>query len=353
MATVERQKRALSEVEALLYSDDASALDRIASAQSALNGLAALSPEAEPWVSALESTRIELDELVRTLTRHARDLKESPVRLEEVADRIEAIKRLCRKHGGTLEAVLERRDAMRAELDGFERQAERLDELAKVCARLGQEALDLAEALSKVRRRAAGDFARAVEAELKKLAMDKTTFEVALTPHSSDAGTSLVEGKRIDGRGLETGEFLLAPNRGEAIKPLARIASGGELSRLMLAIKRVLAKLDPVFTYVFDEVDTGMSGAAADAVGRLLEEVSRERQVIVVTHLPQIAAFGSRHFTVEKEEGGDRVRARVKALSEEARTREIARMLAGSEVLPAALENARAMLAACRQSASH
>lgn len=348
LASVDRQKRALGEVEALLYSGEASALDRLASARSSLSALSALTPAAAAWAEALESARIEIDELAREICRHARALRESPARLEEVADRVEALRRLCRKHGGTLEAVLERRAAMRAELDGLSHREERIEALEEACARLGREVLELAEALSQVRRGAAHDFARAVESELKKLAMDKTVFEVALTPHASGPGTTPIGDRRVDGRGLESGEFLISPNRGEAIKPLARIASGGELSRLMLAIKRVLAKLDPVLTYVFDEVDTGMSGAAADAVGRLLQEVSRERQVIAVTHLPQIAAFGERHFTVEKEVHRDRVRTRIAPLSEEGRTREIARMLAGSEITPAALDNARALLSACR-----
>ena len=139
----------------------------------------------------------------------------------------------------------------------------------------------------------------------------------------------------------------ISPNRGEAIKSLSRIASGGELSRLMLAIKRVLARVDPVFTYVFDEVDTGMSGAAADAVGRVLKAVSLERQIIVVTHLPQIAAFADSHFTVAKQSRDERVRTCISPLSDEGRVGEVARMLAGSAVTPEALGNARAMIEAC------
>ena len=257
------------------------------------------------------------------------------------------LKRLCRKHGGTLEAVLQKRAQMRAEIDGLDRQEERVAELDEACQRLGREALELAGELSKARQEAAARFARAVEGELKKLAMDKTVFEVALTPHAGGPGTVDIDGQRVDSRGLESAEFLISPNRGEAIKSLSRIASGGELSRLMLAIKRVLARVDPVFTYVFDEVDTGMSGAAADAVGRVLKAVSLERQIIVVTHLPQIAAFADSHFTVAKQSRDERVRTCISLLSNEGRIGEIARMLAGSAVTPEALGNARAMIEAC------
>lgn len=348
LASVDRQKRALGEVEALLYSGEGSALDRIAASLNALSALLDLAPAAAAWAEVLERSRIEIGELAREICRHARDLRQSPERLEEVADRLEALRRLCRKHGGTIESVLEKRAAMCAEIDGLDRQEEHIASLEEACARLGREVLELAGQLSEVRKRAASDFARAVEVELKKLAMDKTAFEVALMPHGKGPGTTPIEGQRVDGRGLESGEFLISPNRGEALKPLARIASGGELSRLMLAIKRVLARIDPVLTYVFDEVDTGMSGAAADAVGRLLQAVSRERQVIAVTHLPQIAAFGDRHFTVEKETREERVRTRIAQLTEADRIREIARMLAGSEITTAALDNARDLIAACR-----
>lgn len=347
LSSVERQKRALSGVESLLYSSEDSVLDRLSSALNALGAIGNVTPEAEAWIASLQSARIEIDELAREISRHARDLRQSPERLEEVADRLEALKRLCRKHGGTLEAVLQKRAQMRAEIDGLDRQEERVAELDEACQRLGREALELAGELSKARQEAAARFARAVEGELKKLAMDKTVFEVALTPHAGGPGTVDIDGQRVDSRGLESAEFLISPNRGEAIKSLSRIASGGELSRLMLAIKRVLARVDPVFTYVFDEVDTGMSGAAADAVGRVLKAVSLERQIIVVTHLPQIAAFADSHFTVAKQSRDERVRTCISLLSNEGRIGEIARMLAGSAVTPEALGNARAMIEAC------
>ena len=218
---------------------------------------------------------------------------------------------------------------------------------------MGKDVLRLAEALSETRAAAARNFARSVEDELAKLAMGGTVFEVSLQPHGR-GGALEIDGKFAAPCGLETCEFLIAPNAGEAIKPLAKIASGGELSRVMLAIKRVLASADPVFTYIFDEVDTGMSGAAADAVGRLLHEVSRERQVIVITHLPQIAAFGTTHFTVRKDssDGDGRIRTKISKLDKDGTERELARMLAGSQITAAAIINARAMIDSCRNALS-
>jgi DNA repair protein RecN (Recombination protein N) len=262
-----------------------------------------------------------------------------------VDERLEALKRLCRKHGGDLARALSRLAEMKAELASVERHAERLSELERECGERGREALELARQLSQKRGAAAGEFAQAVEGELGRLAMEKTLFRVSLQPVAQGEGSAAsVEGSALTARGLDACELLISPNPGEEPKALARIASGGELSRVMLAVKRALAKSDPVPTYVFDEVDSGIGGAVAEVVGRLLKEVSRERQVLCITHLPQIAACADRQYTVEKRLKGGRTISRVEALDCAARTREIARMLAGVEVTPAAVKNAEEML---------
>lgn len=348
LESVERQKGALAQVDQLLYSGDGCVADLLAEAENALKSIVQVSPEAGQWLESVNAARIDLSEAAREISRRMDGLAEDPEELERTMEREEAIRRLARKHGGTVEAILEKRDAMRAEVDGFQRQDEILAALDSEISLLAKDALAKGKALSTARQKAAADFGRAVETELKKLAMDRTVFQVSLTAHRSGAGALDEGGSVLSASGLETAEFLIAPNSGEAIKPLARIASGGELSRVMLAIKRVLASADPVFTYVFDEVDTGLSGAAADAVGRLLHDVSRERQILVVTHLPQVAAFGTTHFTVSKEDVEGRTRTRITLLDQDGREKELARMLAGSSITAAAVINARALMDSCR-----
>jgi DNA repair protein RecN (Recombination protein N) len=182
--------------------------------------------------------------------------------------------------------------------------------------------------------------------ELEGLAMGRCRLEVALLP--PEAGVE-VDGASLGPDGAERAELLIAPNPGEPPRPLARIASGGELSRILLAVKRTLARKDPVATYVFDEVDAGIGGAVAEAMGRVLADVARGRQVLCVTHLPQVAAFADRHHRVEKRVAGGRTRSDVVLLeTEEDRCREVARMMAGATITEAALAHAGALILAAR-----
>jgi DNA repair protein RecN (Recombination protein N) len=235
---------------------------------------------------------------------------------------------------------------MREELAALRGGGERLGELAGEIARGGKEALGLARELTRARERAARAFAEAVRGELEPLAMGRCRLVVALLP--PEAGVP-VDGAVLGADGAERAEILIAPNPGEPPRPLARIASGGELSRILLAVKRTLSRRDPVATYVFDEVDAGIGGAVAEAMGRVLAEVSRGRQVICVTHLPQVAAFADRHHRVEKRISGGRTHAAVVHLEgEEERRREVARMMAGSTITEAALAHAGALIDAAR-----
>jgi DNA repair protein RecN (Recombination protein N) len=185
-----------------------------------------------------------------------------------------------------------------------------------------------------------------VRSELDELAMGRCRIEVALLP--PDGGIP-VDGAVLGPSGAERAEILIAPNPGEPPRPLAKIASGGELSRILLAVKRTLSRSDPVATYVFDEVDAGIGGAVAEAMGRVLSEVSRGRQVICVTHLPQVAAFADRHHRVEKRVLAGRTHAGVALLeAEEDRRREVARMIAGATITDSALEHAAALIGAAR-----
>jgi DNA repair protein RecN (Recombination protein N) len=347
LASATKLKGAAEESERLLYSGEQSVCDGLGAAMAKLADAASTDGSLQPLLASLKGAKVEIEEAHRSLLSYARSLDSDPHRLSEVEERLEAVKRLCRKHGGDVASVLARRDQMGAELKTIGRHAERLEELTRDCEERAAKALGLARELSVKRQAAAREFARAVEVELGRLAMGRTAFEVQVRPAAPAQGgesEAVAGGSLLTARGLDGCELLISPNPGEEVKPLARVASGGELSRVMLAIKRALARTDPVPTYVFDEVDSGIGGAVAEVVGRLLKEVSRERQVLCITHLPQIAACGDHHFTVEKLVREGRTVSRVEQLDAAERTREVARMLAGVEVTPAALKNAQEMI---------
>jgi len=238
---------------------------------------------------------------------------------------------------------------MKAELAGLAGAEGRRGEVARAVAERAREASLIAGELGRERRKAAQAFCKAVAGELTGLAMSRCRVEVAF---SEPAGAIEVAGEKLGAAGAETGEILIAPNPGEPARPLARVASGGELSRVLLAVKRALSRVDPVRSYVFDEVDAGIGGAVAEAVGRALTDVARDRQVICVTHLPQVAAFADRHARVEKRVAGGRTTTGVVPLEGEGERRaEVARMLAGQTVTASALEHAAALISAARQPA--
>jgi len=342
----ERLREAARAAEGLAYGEEGSATERLSRAAKGIADLAATDPRLEAPLALLRSAAAEAEEAGRELSRYAEALGGDPERLAEVEERLDQLRTLARKHGGSLEAALSRREAMRLELEGAAGSGERLLALAREIAERGPRLAALAARLSAARREAARVFARGVQRELEALAMGRCVLEVGLAPPE---GGVEIAGLALGPEGAERAEMRIAPNPGEPARPLARIASGGELSRVLLAVKRSLMRADPVPTYVFDEVDAGIGGAVAEAVGRLLAEVSRERQVICVTHLPQVAAFADRHHRVEKRVAGGRTWARVEALEgEEERRREVARMLAGSAVTGSALEHAAALIAEAR-----
>jgi DNA repair protein RecN (Recombination protein N) len=303
-----------------------------------LEEMAGIDPRLAALAGTVRGAATELDEAARELSRYAQRTGGDPQRLAEIDERLELLRRLSRKHGGTLAAALAKRDEMQKELDSLSHHDEELARRTKLVQELGSTARALAEKLSASRRAMAAGFSKAVAEELAELGM-KSELSVRFTP----AAEGLIEG--LGPRGLETAELLLSPNPGEELRPLARIASGGELSRVLLAVKRVMAESDPVDAYLFDEVDAGIGGATADAVGRALAAVARRRQVVCITHLPQIAVFAQRHLTVEKEVVKGRTHSRVAPVEGEERVRELARLLSG-KTTEVALEHARELLSA-------
>ncbi len=346
LSAAEKLRGGAEEAESLLRSGDEAAVVSASRACKRLDELAGIDPALAAVATSVRGALAELDEAARTLGRYAsRSSGGDPQRLEAIDERLELLRRLARKHGGSLPSALQRREAMKAELQSLEHHDEALSAAEAQVRKLAAEALALGRGLSEKRRAAAAGFSRAVAAELAALGMARTEISVRFGPVGEEAIAA--EGELLGPRGLESAELLLSPNPGEELRPLARIASGGELSRVLLAVKRVLADADDVDTYLFDEVDAGIGGATADAVGRALAAVASNRQVICITHLPQIAVFAARHQVVEKEVARGRTRSRVAAVDGEARVQELARLLSGGTT-HVALEHARELLEKAR-----
>jgi DNA repair protein RecN (Recombination protein N) len=345
LAAAEKLRGGAEEAEALLRSGDEAAVVAASRACKRLDELAGIDPALAAVAAAVRGAAAELDEAARTLSRYAGRAGGDPQRLEAIDERLELLRRLSRKHGGSLAAALQRRETMKTELQSLDHHDEALAAAETRVRELSGKALRLGRALSERRRSAAAGFSRAVAAELASLGMARTEISVRFGPPGE--GGIPAEGEMLGPRGLESAELLLSPNPGEELRPLARIASGGELSRVLLAVKRVLADADDVDTYLFDEVDAGIGGATADAVGRALSAVARGRQVICITHLPQIAVFAERHQVAEKEIRRGRTHSRVAAVEGEARVEELARLLSG-QATPVALEHARELLEKAR-----
>ena len=255
-----------------------------------------------------------------------------PAELDEIEERLELIYRLRRKYGNTIEEILSYLEKIRGELDEIEFSEERLSQLQQEIETLELNAQSLAKKLSAQRRQAAQRFSDAVRGELAFLDMPKVRFEV----HVSNT--------KLHGNGADQVEFLISTNPGESPKLLSKIASGGELSRIMLAIKNVIADKDPVDTLIFDEIDTGVSGRAAEKIGRKLKQLSRKCQVICITHLAQIACLADAHLLIEKHSDEDHTYTEVRLLDEEGRIEELSRIIGGSHITQLTRDNAREML---------
>ncbi|MCK4176706.1 DNA repair protein RecN [Aciditerrimonas ferrireducens] len=299
------------------------ALDALGAAASALADL----PVFAELRSRLKALAGEVDDLALELRRRAEGFEEDPLRLAEVRARRHLLRRLARRYGGQLADALAAAEEARAALWALAAEEEELAQLAGQRTGLLAELADLTAQVAEARRAAAPRLAQAVADRLASLGMEAARFEVAVT---GEAGEDV--------------SFLLGPNPGEPPQPLAKAASGGELARAMLALRLVLSESPP--TMVFDEVDAGIGGTAALAVGRALAELAQERQVLVVTHLPQVAAAASAHLVVRKEQGGGRTRSLVQPVSGEARLTELARMLSGQPDSPVARRHAAELLAA-------
>jgi DNA repair protein RecN (Recombination protein N) len=336
LANADKLQRLCADAYDALYEGDHAALPALGNVWRKLVDLAALDGRFAPYLDSRTAVKSQLEDLAFFLRSYSAAIDASPARLQEIEDRLAQIERLKRKHGPTLDGVIKRGEQLKRELHEIEHATERAAELDASLALARGQYLGAARTLSHKRRRAATEFGRAIEKSLAALAMNRTRCDVRFSDAESESEWS--------DRGLEQGEFYFSPNPGEDLKPLARIASGGELSRVMLALKTLASTDAPGKTLIFDEVDVGIGGAVADVVGARLQRLGRTYQVLCITHLPQIAAYGMNHYRIEKSVRGGRTLTTVARLAGREREEELARMIGGADVSPAVLTSAREML---------
>ncbi len=328
-----------------LYEGEGAICDELGRLASDLEHAAEVDGSLAPLVRTIEAARAELSDAARALARYADGVESNPARLGELEERLFKLQKLLRKYGPTTVELLAHRESTLRELEGLEGATDRIAALEKQKASQLAALSQQVRLLSKGRREAAERLADAIGKELAQLGMGRARVLVDVAPVPSQGESGLtVDGAKLTRQGIDRVEFLIAPNRGEDPKPLRKIASGGELSRALLALKRVLADRGPAGLYVFDEVDAGVSGAIAEVIGHAIADIGKHRQVLCITHLPQIAALASAHFVVGKAERGGRTFTEVRALGAKERVEEIARMLGGVRVSDTTRKAAAEML---------
>jgi len=305
------------------------ASDLVGQAAQAMMGLAKIDPTRSELSGQATSLEETLAELVRGLRDYLEEIEFNPKRLEEVEERLNMIYSLTRKYGGSIEKVIASGEDARKQLENISHASERIEELESEEGALLKRLAEQGSALSDKRQQAASDLGKGIETELNDLRMAEAKFSVDFQTKIDPNGIPVEDGKRLafDHDGYDRVEFLVAPNPGEGLKPLTKIASGGETSRLMLALKNVLARADEIPSLIFDEIDQGIGGRVGVVVGHKLWNLARNHQVFCVTHLPQLAAFGDQHYQVQKLVQEKRTLTRVAPLAGESRLLELAQML--------------------------
>jgi DNA repair protein RecN (Recombination protein N) len=350
LANAERVQRLCEEAYASLYEQDGAALALLGGIWRRVGELATLDAQFQPYLEQRDTIKSQLEDLAVFLRRYADGIEASPARLQQVEDRLAVLERTKRKYGPTLVDAISKRDSLRKEIEAMGQGDERLEALERTCKAARDRYLAAAAALSRARREAATPFSKSLERTLADLAMERTRFDIRFGEIlAEDAWTA---------QGTDQAEFWLSPNLGEELRPLVKIASGGELSRIMLALKTLTATTRHGFSSVdrrdpspstpgliFDEVDAGIGGRVADIVGRKLRVLGSAFQVLCITHLPQIAAYADSHFLIQKRIEKGRTLTTVGKLTDSARVEEISRMLGGAAVTDVIRASAREMLA--------
>lgn len=346
LASAEKRAEMITRLINMISENDSSILEGLALGTNALEELAILDTRCRDLLETLKEAEIRIDEVWRSLVKYRESIEYSPTRLEEINERLFSLEKLLRKHNLDEEGLLKLRDELQKKLNSIEYDEKELEKLITDEVVLRNEVVTIAQDLSMKRKKIKDSFSSAVENELKTLGMPKAFLDVELLRIEDPDGLYEEEGKRfrISENGLEEIQFLFSANPGEKPKPLSKIASGGELSRIMLALKTVLSRSDTVPVLVFDEIDSGIGGRTAEVVGKKLKELSVTKQVILVTHLHQIARYADSHFRVIKEEKDGRTFTHIEKLTKDGRVEELARMLGGEEISEAVRAHASELI---------
>lgn len=317
----------------VLSEEEHSCLNTLSISKDLVRSVVSIDPTLQPLFQELETLQVQMAEINLGLRDYLSRLVFDPQILEQVEERLERIQRLTAKYGQSVEGVLEYLKEIEQNLKEGEDQGDRRKELEKDIQLRRKGLYEISLDLSLKRKKGAAALSRLVEAELRGLGMGSCQFQIIFSPYGSEREGDehfLYDGTILGPAGLEKGEFYIAPNVGEGLRPLARIASGGELSRILLVLKGLLSHQDALETLIFDEVDSGIGGSLGEAVGQKLRRLSESHQVVCITHLPQIAAFADTHFQVVKETRNQRTKTQIRLLHEEEQIEEMARMLGGA-----------------------
>lgn len=330
-----------------LYSMHGAVIERLASVRKNLEKAGQFDPALSSKAESIEQAAYNIEEILNGLRGYLAKIQTDEKELEVIEARLDVINKMKRKYGGSLPAIFERLKEIEGELSSIENIAEHIEKTKKNLDKLHKELADCAKALSAKRKESAKEFAAKVEEELSTLKMSGTKFEVSLQTQPASIGADSIftaDGCSVNETGIDNAVFLIAPNVGEALKPFCSIASGGELSRVILALKALLAETGSVETIIFDEVDAGIGGGVAEVVGRKMSSLAKNYQIICITHLAQIARFADHHFRISKHVSDSKTKTVITPLNENERIEEIARMLGGEKITGATIAHALEML---------
>ena len=332
MRSSEKLSENLGGAYSLLYDDEGAAYDRISEAEGMLSAISDIDPEFESLFSRMSEIKYNLEDISHEIYQKMSKIEYDEQALDEIEERLDVINKLERKYGGSAEAAIEYLEKSKKELSGIENREENIERLQNELEKVMQRLKKAADELTKSRKTAAKRLSAEIERELAELDMPKVKFSAE------------IEKCGYTKNGADSVEFMISPNPGEPMKPLEKIASGGELSRIMLAVKTILSDGDDVDTLVFDEIDTGVSGSAAEKIAQKLFRLAEKKQVICVSHLPQLAAAADNHYLVEKKDKDGRTVTAAHLIDGEERAEEIARITDGENITKTSIEHAKQML---------
>lgn len=331
-----------------LYSAQGAIVERLVEVKKSLEKACRIDTELLSKAERISEATFNIEDIAEELRTYMDNIQIDEKRLEEVEERLDTLNKLKRKYGGSLEAVLTYLESIDREISGIENISVKIDETEAMIFNLHNRIAKASTHLSAKRKQTAKTLAEKLEKELTTLEMPKAKFQISLQTMPADTNADphlATDGNVINETGMDRAVFIIAPNVGEALKPLSGIVSGGELSRVVLALKAILAKTESVETLVFDEVDAGIGGKVAEVVGKKLSALAGYHQVICITHLPQIAKFGDHHFIISKTVSRGRTKTDINPLNKEERIKELARMLGGIKITKTTLDHARELLA--------